>query len=321
MSRLRCIAILISFLVLTVLGGCRKQSPILAVIPRTTATLLWEPMHLGAVEEAHRGGMHIFWNAPADEGDVEKQLSEFSSCVERHYSGIVFVPDETIASRSIVLDAVRRKIPVVVVDDELGPPAGPMLSYVSSDESMGARLAAERLAKVLHGRGSVAIIGMNTRSQSGISREEDFERVLAQIAPAIQVVDRRFGDTIVTHQQQIAQDILDSQKANAIVAMTAAATRGAYYARLAGNSHRDVPIIGFDQDLLIPIQTGEVDSVVVQNTRRIGEIAVSNLEAQVRGERIQPITLVPPLLLTRETANAPEITQLWQFTQFAWEQQ
>lgn len=302
-------------------GGCGKRPSTIAVIPRTTATLLWEPMHLGAVEAARKAGMHVYWNAPANDGDVEKQQSEFTSCVKRGYSGIVFAPDETLASRSIVLDAVNRKIPVVVIDDQLGPPAGSWLTYVSNDEAKGARMAAERLATILHGRGSIAIIGINTRSANGVEREEEFERVLAGIAPAIQIVNREFGDTIVTHQQQIARKILDSKKANAIVAMTGTATRGAYYAKIAASGHADVSIVGFDQDLLIPIQTEEVDSVVVQDTRKIGEIAVANLDAQRRGEKVQPLTLVPPMLLTRQTISAPEITRLWQFSQFAWDRQ
>ena len=90
MSALRYGTALVSLTLLAVLGGCRKHSSIIAVIPRTTATLLWEPIHLGAVETARKAGLHIYWNAPADDDDVEKQLSEFTSCVERGYSGVFF---------------------------------------------------------------------------------------------------------------------------------------------------------------------------------------------------------------------------------------
>jgi ribose transport system substrate-binding protein len=278
-------------------------------------------MHLGAAEEARESGMHVYWNAPAGEGDVEKQLNEFSSCLARHYGGIIFAPDETLASRSVVLDAVRSKTPVVVVDDQLGPPAGPFLSYVSSDEVAGAQLAAQRLATLLHGRGAIAIIGINTRLESGISREEEFERILGQVAPSIQIVRRSFGDPNVTHQQQIAQEILESQKVNAILAMTGEATRGAYFAKLAAASPADVAIVGFDQDMLTPIRSGEVDSVVLQNTREIGRIATANLNAEMHGKRVPPITLVPPLLLTRENMDDPQIKRLLEFNEFDWSEQ
>lgn len=307
--------------VLVVSTGCRNESATVAVIPRTTATLLWEPMHLGVVEAARSRGYHIYWNAPAEDGDLEKQLSEFTSCVERRYSGIIFAPDETVASRSVVLDAVGRGLPVVIVNDQLGPPAGRLLSYVRNDEALGARLAAERVAEILHAHGSIAIIAIDSRNESGLFREEEFERVMARIAPAIQIVHRQFGDPIVTRQQQIAQEILESHKADAIVAMTAIGTRGAYYAKLASKNAASVRIVGFDQDLISPIQSGDVDSVVVEDTRTIGQIAMANLAAEAHGSSVKGVTLVPPLLMTRENMNAPEFIRLWQFSAYAWQQQ
>jgi ribose transport system substrate-binding protein len=302
--------------------ACRKESPAVAIIPRTTATLLWEPMHLGAAETARAKEIQIYWNAPADEGDSERQLSILKSCAAAKYRGIIFAPDETLDSRSVVLDLVRRRIPVVLVDDELGPPAGPFLSYVSNDEAEGAQLAARRVAFILHGHGSIAIIGISPRSESGVSREEAFEKALSQAAPGVQIGDRRFGDTVVAHQQQIAQQILHApDRIDAIVALTATATRGAYYARTASEPHSSVPIVGFDQDALLPLRSGDVDSVVVQNTRTIGQTAMSNLDAQMRGEKTPPLTLVAPLLMTRETVDSPGIRWLWQFADYSWERQ
>jgi ribose transport system substrate-binding protein len=82
-----------------------------------------------------------------------------------------------------------------------------------------------------------------------------------------------------------------------------------------------MPIVGFDQDMLLPVQTGDVDAVVVQNSREIGRIAMRNLEAQLHGGQVQALTRVQPLLLTRQTLNAPEIAQLWEFTGYHWSDQ
>lgn len=300
-------------------SGCRHDRPVIAVIPRTTGTLLWEPMHLGAVETARRDGVRVYWNAPADEADLEKQLDELALCIQRRYAGIVFTPDQTVASRSLLLKALQRRIPMVVVDDDPGQSAGPLLSYVSNDEAKGARLAAERVAALLKGKGTIAIVGMYTQSEGGLTRENDFEQSLAQLAPSIQIVERRFGDPNVTHQQQVAQEILETNRVGAIVAMTGAATRGAYYARMASKSK--VPIIGFDQELLTPLRTGDVDAVIVQDTRRIGEIAAANIEAEIHGEAVSPLTLVPPILATGATVDSPEIVRLWDFENYRWDQQ
>jgi ribose transport system substrate-binding protein len=303
-------------------GGCREDKKRISVIPPVTATLLWEPFHLGVAETARDSGLSVYWNGPSYEGDIEKQLSFLSSSIARPDSGIIFAPNETFASRSLILDAINRRVPVVIVDDELGPPPGDLLSYVSDDEKAGATLASERLAKLLQGKGTIAVIGISPRLEHGLSRVEDFERDLKRVAPGVRIAVRRFGDAVVTHQQQIAQEILKGpEHIDAIVAMTAIATRGAYFAKLASQPASSVLIIGFDQDMLLPIQSGEVDSVVVQNTREIGRAAMHNLEAQIRGDKVPGTTLVSPLLLTRETIESPAIKHLWEFTSYRWETQ
>ena len=134
MSGLKTIGTIVAISSAALAIGCRQHTSIVAVIPRTTGTLLWEPMHLGAAEVAQAKGLHVYWNAPADEGDTEKQLSFFNLALARGYRGLIFAPDETLASRSLVLQVVNSGRPVVIVNDQLGPPPGPLLSYVTNDE-------------------------------------------------------------------------------------------------------------------------------------------------------------------------------------------
>jgi ribose transport system substrate-binding protein len=322
MPGLKTIAAIVAISSASLAIGCRQQNSTVAVIPRTTETLLWEPMHLGAVEVARVDGLHVYWNAPADEGDTEKQLSFINLSLARGYRGLIFAPDETLASRSLVLRVVNSGRPVVIVDDQLGPSAGPMLSYVTDDEEAGAKLAADRVALILRGTGSIAVIGISPRLESGILREESFEKALSSAAPNIHIEIRRYGDSVVTHQQQIADEILKRYpNINVIVALTGTATRGAYFAKIAADTPSPVKIVGFDQDLLLPIQSGDVDSVVVENTRVIGRVAMRNMDAQLRGEKVNAITLVPPILLTADTSNVPEIDSLWDFARYPWREQ
>jgi ribose transport system substrate-binding protein len=305
-----------------VVSACHKAPPTVAVIPRTTATLLWEPLHLGVAEIARSSGQHIYWNAPPDELDQDSQLALVLSCAKRGFRGVIFAPDRSPATRNAVLQLTADRIPVVIVDDDPGPPPGPYLSYVSTDEDIGTDLAASRVAELLHDRGSIAIMGVNPRLESGVSREASFERALALRAPDIRIAVRRFGDELVTPQQQLAQQILErADPVNAIVALTGTATRGAFYAELVEDPRLKIPIVGFDQDLLTPILTGDVDSIIIQDTRTIGQVAMRNLLAQMRGESVQGYTRIPPLLLTRKTFNSPKVQRLWEFSKYQWSSQ
>ena len=322
MIRFNTIALLLTVIGMLFVCGCRKKPLTIGVVPRTTGTLLWEPMHLGVAEIARDNGLHVYWNAPADEGDTEKQISFISQSLKRGYQGLILAPDETLAVRSLVLQATQDRRAVVIVDDQLGPPPGPFLSYVSNDEVAAAGMAADRIAKILHGRGSIAVIGISPRLESGVLREKSFEQALSSTAPEVHIEARRYGDSVVTHQQQIAEEILNGpQHIDAVVALTATATLGVYFAKLATSSANSVRIVGFDQSLLFPIQSGEVDSVVVQNTRKIGQIAMHNVVAALRGDKVDGVTLVPPLLLTRETIHAPDIKRQWDFSRYQWSEQ
>ncbi|GGH06584.1 hypothetical protein GCM10011586_23430 [Silvibacterium dinghuense] len=300
-------------------AGCHSQSDAIAVIPRTTATPLWEPMHQGIVETARQDKISVYWNAPPNEAYVEQQMELYATLQRRHYRGFILSPDETLAARTAVQETIERGVPVVIVDDELGPPPSPRLSYVRNDEAAGTMLAAQTISRLLHGKGSIAIIGIIPRSEASLTREDAFEKALTQVAPSIHISIRRFGDTFITHQQQIAQEVLTgSEPVDAIVALSGIATRGAYYAKLASEPRSKIAIVGFDQDLLMPLETGDVDAIIAQDTRTIGRIAMRNLDAEIHQETVPGITLVSPILLTRDNVQAPSNQPLFSYSIFRW---
>jgi signal transduction histidine kinase/ABC-type sugar transport system substrate-binding protein len=296
-------------LALWLVAGCRKTEKVVSVLPRSTGTLLWAPFRAGIEEGLHGTPVRLSWEAPPNGGSVNDQIRLLESAGE-HRAGLILVPDETLALRSLVLRTVREGTPVVVVDDDFGPPAGPLLSYVSNDEATGARMMGERLVAELKGHGTVAVVGISPRLEGSITREVQLERFVQQIAPGIRFVLRQWGEGAIPHEQQVCQELLDSvSPPDAIVALSATATRGALYAKLASAKPSKTLIVGFDQDdqdMLAPVKSGALDAVVVQNTREIGRRAAQNLLA-VRDRRpIQAVTLVPPLLATSAALERPE---------------
>jgi len=286
--------------------GCAHRNGTIAILPRTTGTPLWETFHLGVAQAARLQGRHLYWNAPTDESDFEKQLSIFSACEMRGMSGFIIAPDVTISFRSPVEKLLEEKIPTVIVNDSLGPEPGPYLSYVLNDEAAGAELAASYTAQLLHGQGAIALMGIVTSRYEGGKRTVEFEKAIAARYPGIQVALRDSDDTVVAHQQNIAQQILHNKvRVDAIIAFSSISTRGAFYAELA-EKNQHVPIIGFDQDLTLPIKTGYVSAVIAQDSRRIGVIAMSNMALHLQGKQVPGYTLVKPMLLTRDNLDQYE---------------
>ena len=97
---------------------------------------------------------------------------------------------------------------------------------------------------------------------------------------------------------------------DAIVALTLASTRGTYYALVEFGKANSIKLVGFDQDLMPPIRTGGVDSVVAQNTFEMGRIAMDLLDRQIRGKAAPEKLYVQPVLMTRENVDSAEIRHL-----------
>jgi ABC-type sugar transport system substrate-binding protein len=72
---------------------------------------------------------------------------------------------------------------------------------------------------------------------------------------------------------------------------------------------RAIKLIGFDQDLMVPIRSGGIDSIVMERTYDMGRIAMEVMDGQIHDRPVPGTSVVPPILMTRENMDSPEIRQ------------
>ncbi len=291
--------------------GCRQQHPVIAVIPRTCGTALWEPEHAGAAAVARARGLEIYWNAPMRDDDIQTQIALIEKSVKRHYAGIIVSPIETLPMRTPIRRVLAEGIPVVVVGTELGVAPGPKLTYVLSDERAAGEMAARRVGSILEGKGSIAILGIDPQLTSNMERERSLEATLAREFPEIHVAVRQFGLSSVPQEQEAAEELLaKGQTIDAIIALSLASTRGVYYALAEFGKAGNVKLVGFDQDLIPPIRNGGIDSVIAQNTYAMGQLAMDVMDRELHGKGSATVLEVPPVLMTRENVDSAQIRQI-----------
>jgi ribose transport system substrate-binding protein len=304
----RVVLVLLGVLVCVFPISCSRSPKLIAVIPRSCGTVLWEPEHAGATHLAYKNGLQVYWNAPPREDDVEGQIALLNQVVARDPSGIILTPDETLPLRTPVRRILSRGLPVVVIGTHLGIEPSAKLSYVLNDDEAGGQMAARRLGAILNGSGSVAILGVNPQLTGIPVRERAFENTLGKEFPNIRVVARRIGYYSVPQEQQTAEDLLHSgPPVDAIVALSTSSTRGAYYALVEFGKARLIKLIGFDQDLIPPLRTGGIDSIIMQRTYDMGHTAMDLMLAELHGAAAPGVTVLPPILMTRENLDSPEI--------------
>src|ERR1700761_1012697 len=96
--------------------GCGQKTPwLIAVIPRTCGTMLWEPEHGGAQNAASSLGGRVYWNAPTREDDVDGQIALVERVSGETFQGLVLAPDQSRALITPVRRAMQRGLSVVVV--------------------------------------------------------------------------------------------------------------------------------------------------------------------------------------------------------------
>lgn len=300
-----------SLVVLFFCIGCHRSDPVtIAVIPRTSGTLLWEPEHRGAQDAAQTVGAKIYWNAPTREDDVAGQISLIEQVTGGDYQGLILAPNQSLALITPIRRALAHGLPIVIVSSPIPIPSGDKLSYILNDEQEGGRIAAQRVASLLHGRGSIAVLGINPDVAGIMVRAHSFEESLARYYPEIHVVERHTGTFNVPHEQELAEETLEAHpNLDAIVALMWSSARGAT-STIDNNPGRfKAKVIGFDPED-VSFHSPSLDSVIMQNTREMGNLAVQLIHAKLKGKSVPARITLEPLLVTRQTVNSKEVLHM-----------
>lgn len=293
-------------------AGCRRQRDTrIAVIPRTTGTMLWEPLHNGVETAAHSLGIKIYWNAPTRQDDISGQVALIERLTgQGKYQGFVIAPDQSLALIAPVKRALAKGIPIVIVGSPLLTQPGGKLFYVINDEEEAGRIAARRLGTLLHGKGTVALLGINPDIAGTMQRARSFEMFLASNYPDIHVIDKRLGSFNVPHEQQVAEEILRANPhLDAVIAITNFTTQGVISTIDNNPAYSGIKVIGFDPDSL-DLRSPALDSLVIENMPQMGEEAIHLLHDVQDGKRVSSQMDVEPMLVTRDNAQSDEVRRL-----------
>ncbi|QNI32581.1 substrate-binding domain-containing protein [Alloacidobacterium dinghuense] len=297
-------------LALILLSGCGKSAaPRIAVIPRTTGTMMWEPEHGGALAAALSSGTHVYWNAPTREDDIHGQIAIVDRVAEGGYQGLILAPDHALALVTPVRRAISRGLRTVIIGSPLAIPPGGRLWYVLNDEDAGGRIAAQRVASILHGEGSIAIVGIDPDISGIMDRARSMEQYLAEHYPRIRIVANKIGSFNVPHEQQVAEETLkDNPDLDAVISLNATSTRGVL-STIRSNPSIRTRVIAFDPDSPA-FDSPNLDSLILQDTRKMGAEAVRTIVADLQGQSMPTTMRLEPVLVTRENVSSEEVHQL-----------
>jgi ribose transport system substrate-binding protein len=296
--------LLVALLALT---ACHRDTrKRIAVIPKGQAHLFWQSVHAGAVAAARENNVEILWNGPPTEIDLAPQLQIVDSMITRRVDAICLAPIDRTAMAGAVERAGRQNIPVVIFDSPVD--TRNFVAQVATDNYAAGVMGAERMGKILNGRGKIGELAVEPGSASTMAREQGFEDTIKKDFPGIRIVDKRYGWSDRAKSLNVAEDMLTAHAdIEAMFASNEASAVGASQAIKGRNAK--VKLVGFDSSpgLLDDLRAGLIDSLVVQDPFRMGHDAVVAAVEKLKGETPEKIQNLPPRVVTRENLDDPDV--------------
>jgi ribose transport system substrate-binding protein len=294
-----------------------KKRLTIAVIPKGTIHEFWKTVHAGAEKAGQEMGVDVLWKGSLKEDDRDAQISVVENIITRQVDGIVLAPLDDAVLRRPVDEAMRIGIPVVIFDT--GLQGDNYISYVATDNFKAGQLAGRHMAKLLNGKGKVAVLRYSEGSGSTTQREDGFLDAIQTFANIEVVTSNQYAGVTTESALKATENMLSrfsgaegSLGFDGIFCATEPTTLGILRAlENAGYAGR-VKFIGFDssETMIAALQGGKLDGFVVQNPMQIGYLGVQTLVRHIRGEQVSRRIDTGSIFVTAENLNDPDIHEL-----------
>ena len=296
-------------------AGTNPARPRIAVVPKGTTHVFWQAVADGARSGGERLGLDVTWKGPLQENDRAQQIQLVNQLVGEGIAGLALAPLDHRALVPAVAAARRSGVKVVIFDSDLDGTAGQdFASFVATDNKQAGELGGRHLAKLLGGKGKVVLLRYQTGSASTEARENGF--LAAARAAGLEVlVDNRFAGATVGEAKTTALNLADQlQQAQGVFCSNEPTTTGMVQALAQLGLQGKLKVVGFDSSppIVQALRSGALDAIVVQDPRRMGELAVQHLADAIAGRSVPPFVDTGAVLAERANMDEPAIARLLQ---------
>ena len=263
----------------------------------TRAHVFYKDLEEGLKKEATQDGYDLVITSA--DFDLSKQTAQVEDFITRKVDAIIVSPVDSRGIGAAIDRANQAKIPVFTAD--IASKEGDVVSHIASDNVAGGRLAGEYLAKLLHGKGTVAIIGQPTVT-SVLDRTQGFKEAVAKY-PGITIVAEVNGEGVRDKALQAAADILQAHpRLDAIFGINDDSALGALDAAQQFK-RTELVIVGYDAtppavDAIMKQTPLKAD--IIQYPDTIGMMTIRQIKKFFDGESVPRIVPVQVGIVDRE---------------------
>lgn len=228
------------------------------------------------------------------QNDSLTQSNQIEDLITQKVDLIIVNPVDSTAVSPSVIAANEADIPIISVDR--GSDEGEVLSFISSDNIEGGKMAGQYILDNIEEKDEVAQIegvpGASSTRERGQGFEEATEGKIELVASQPANFDRAEGLTVMENMIQANPNI------KAVFCQNDEMALGAVEA-LAGNDN-DIIIVGFDgnEDAIAAVKEGKIAATVAQKPDEMGKIAIETALKHLNGEQVEKEIASPLELIT-----------------------
>jgi ABC-type sugar transport system substrate-binding protein len=227
----------------------KTEAPVVAAdkfyvfLPKGLDNPYWDSCRKGMEAEMAKLGVKAEFLGP-EKSDATKQVEIFESVIARKPAAIAVSPNDPATVKDAIAKATAAGIPVITWDADA--PDSARILYIGTNNVAAGKTAGETLAKILGGKGKVAILNGALTAVNAQERVTGFKEAL-KAYPDIEIVADEPTEDDPAKALSVAESLLQAHPdLAAFYGVTGVGVPGAAGAVKQANKCDSVKVVGFD---------------------------------------------------------------------------
>jgi ribose transport system substrate-binding protein len=261
----------------------------------------------GAADEAKRQNVDFSFQG-ASEFDVTKQTQIVNALTASKPDAIMISITDPKAMIPPLAQAKAAGIKIIAIDGDVSDESI-MATNIQSNGVIGGRLAGERLAKLIGGRGTVVAIDNQPGSIVSQARADGFAQAMKKY-PGIKHLGVKYSNNSTAKAATIVSTTATSNKdLKGVYTLETNNTEGAITGLREAKKTGKVKLVGYDTSdpIVKALEEGTLDGTVVQYPYGEGQMGIRSAVAAVDGKDVPRTQGTPFVMATPENVDTPKV--------------
>lgn len=260
------------------LTGCglhkNSRKPKVAVIVKSTQSSFWKSVQAGASAASTEYNIQMSFEGPDSEEDYESQNEMIRKAVEENVDAIVFSAVDYNANSQAIQEAAKKGIKIVVIDSDVN--ADQVSCRIGTDNFQAGYMAGEAALQAKEEELYIGIVNYDIHSANGQEREAGFRQCIEgdERVKAVETINVR--STTEDARERTKELLRKRPEINVIATFNEWTSLGVGWAIRDLECKDSIWVTAFDSNAVSVgmLETGEVDSLIVQNPYAMGYLGV-----------------------------------------------